>query len=86
MNITVESDIKEIKREIKELRDSINHLTIIINEINKSCKNMDSHISFIEFIYAKVSIPLNYIKSSYESYFMHESNNALPLTKDDMLK
>ena len=89
-NSTVENDVndvKEMRQEIKELRETVQQLTTVLNKVNKSCENMDSHISFVEYVYSKVVAPLNYIKSSYESYFLTNQSDTLPLplTKEDVV-
>tara|TARA_Y100001980_G_C14505736_1_gene281353 strand:+ start:518 stop:706 length:189 start_codon:yes stop_codon:yes gene_type:complete len=45
-----------------------------LDNIEKSCTNMDTHISFIEAIYESLKIPLNLI-SNIRSPFPNLTNN-----------
>ena len=52
---TLETTIKDMSVELRELKDAINKLV-------GTCDRMDSHISFVEATYDTLKKPLDFVK------------------------
>lgn len=61
----MESKIEDLENEIISLRHDVNILSELIIEMTKSTKKMDEHIDFVDSVYNKLKVPLNYISSTY---------------------
>jgi archaellum component FlaC len=72
----MEDKLNTYANDIKEIKENTILLAEILKNINKSCSNMDSHISFVGKVYNKVREPLNYIKSAYQYYASIEQDNS----------
>ena len=51
----------------KTILTRLNEIQQQLDEINKSSKNMDEHINFIEITYENLKSPLNFIKSKVDN-------------------
>ncbi len=80
MSVIMEDEVKTLKNDIQELKNIVHKQTLLLEQIQKSCNNMVSHINFVEYIYSKCVMPLNYIRS----YFLN-NHDSLPLTYDNTL-
>lgn len=54
-------ELKNIKTELSDVKQSILTLNATIEKLVKSCSRMDSHIDFVEATYDNLKHPLNYI-------------------------
>ena len=55
------SDLILINEEIDILNKKLDKILLIIENNSINCKKMGDHISFIEEVYGKIKLPLNYL-------------------------
>ena len=62
----------------EENQKHLDNIATTIDKCQKSCQNMDSHISFVEDTYTTLRAPLDYMRQAINSLTGEESNQ-LPL-------
>jgi len=75
------SDVINILQDMKKRLDSIDER---LDCISSSCNQMDTHISFIEQIYAKIRAPMDFLFDSIISPIMNKtivSDNILQINE-----
>lgn len=77
----LDKKLDSIMEKMKIYEENQKHLDDIattIDKCQKSCQNMDSHISFVEDTYTTLRAPLDYMRQAINSLTGEESNQ-LPL-------
>jgi archaellum component FlaC len=67
-------DINEIKYRLDNIENTLRLLVEKIDNLNKSCNRMDSHISFVEDTYEGLKYPLRVLKNKVENVFGKEKS------------
>ena len=58
---SIESRTKNIEEELKKIDDKLTDLIILMNDNKRDCEKMSSHIDFIDSVYQKLKIPIDYV-------------------------
>jgi len=67
----------DVHTEVAELRQDVNTLTGEIRELQRICRRMDNHISFVEGLYSTVRTPAQYVLNRVENW-MGRGAQSLP--------
>lgn len=73
----MDDDLAQIRASLARLEESVNRIEQTLSETQKSCSNMDAHITFVESVYASVRSPLSFIASRFTG------SRPLPLHNSD---
>lgn len=67
--MSFDAQLQEILNKLNVIEQKLDILNGKINDCEESCKNMDSHIDFVENVYGTVRAPLNYINSAFNKLY-----------------
>ena len=76
-----ESEINELKAELKEVKETLLILTQAIEKLTVTCGRMDGHINFVEGAYDSLRTPLDFVKSKVENIMGKKEHQELPQLK-----
>ena len=67
MNYEIDkSEIDMLKKDLKEVKETVAALVVAVDKLTKVCSRMDDHIDFVEDTYNNLKHPLNFAKTKIE--------------------
>ena len=73
--------LDKILKEVKDIKKILNRLLDKSEDIEESCKGMDSHIDFINNVYSTLRAPLDWITNKVSGETLPEPQKKSFLTK-----
>ena len=77
MNCEISNSELDIKKEIKEMKETLVKLVASIDKLTKICARMDDHIDFVEDTYDNLKHPINFAKSKIERIMGYSTEENL---------
>jgi archaellum component FlaC len=77
----MEQEIKNMRKDIDQLKQRIEVLTKVIQELTNTCSKMDTHINFVEGTYETLRSPLDFLTRQVNKFNGIEHTQDLPLLK-----
>ena len=74
-------ELQLILYKLNDIEKKIDILAERVSKCEKSCGNMDNHISFVENTYSTLRSPLDYFRSTINSITGERNDEVLPHTQ-----